>query len=75
MEVAEREETTGSLPQYEFFTGETGGRLLSTTSLLPPLPLHRWDKKLTAAPVSGQMVLQSCLSQQTYLFQLIAESF
>lgn len=63
--------------QYEFFTGETGGgrRLLSTTSLLPPLPLPRWDEKLTAAPASSRMVLQSCLSQQTYLFQLIAESF
>ena len=77
MEVAESEETTGRLSQHELFTGETGGRrrLPSTTSLLPPLPLHRWDKKLTAAPVSGRMVLQNCLSQQTYLFQLIAESF
>ena len=77
VEGAESEETTGRLPHCEFFTGETGGgrRLLSTTSLLPPFPLHRWDVKLTAAPVSGRRLLQSCLSQQTYLFQLIAESF
>lgn len=32
-------------------------------------------KTLTAAPASGRLVLQSSLSHQTYLFQLIAGGF
>lgn len=67
MGAAESEETTGILPQYEFFTGESGDY---RSGCIPPL--YQWDKKL---PMSSRMVLQSCLFQQPNSFQLIAESF